>query len=202
MVQARPFEEFCSYIGAWSPDSRSFAFATYEGDEVLVWTVDPIEKAESLVARLEGGECPESIKWSADGRHIGLLVNDYPDDGGAGWLVRMCTISVADDEVSCLPLSEVPETYSRSPDGYWLAYAGADLAVLQGMGGERTDLTTRHTREIEWSPTGRWLAFSTDKYPLADDNDEGLYVFDLVTRETVQLFQERTRAFAFSPSCK
>jgi Tol biopolymer transport system component len=202
MVQARPWGEFCSHIGAWSPDSRSFAFATYEGDEVLVWTFDPTGKAESLVARLEGGECPESMKWSADSRYIRLLVNDYSDDGGIGQEVRMCTISVADDEVSCLPLNKVPEVYSWSPDGYWLAYAGADLAVLLGMDGERTDLTTRHTCEIEWSPTGRWLAFSTDKYPLADDNDEGFYVFDLVTRETVQLFQERTRAFAFLPSCK
>jgi Tol biopolymer transport system component len=201
MVQARPSGEFCFHIGAWSPDSRSFAFATYEGDEVLVWTFDPTGKAESLVAQLEGGECPESVKWSAGSRYIRLLVNDHPDDGGAGQGVRMCTTSTTDDEVSCLPLSRVPETYSWSPDGYWLAYAGADLAVLQGMDGERTDLTTRHTREIEWSPTGRWLAFSTDRYPLADDDDEELYVFDLVTRETVQLFQKGTRAFEFSPSC-
>jgi Tol biopolymer transport system component len=202
IVQARPLGEFCFHIGAWSSDSQSFAFATYEGDEVLVWTFDPTDKAESLVARLEGGECPESMKWSADSRYIRLLVNDYSDDGGAGRGIRMYTVSVADAEVSCLPLSKVPEAYSWSPDGYWLAYAGADLAVLQGMDGERTDLTTRHTREIEWSPTGRWLAFSTDRYPLVDDDDEGLYVFDLVTRETVQLFQERTRAFAFSPLCK
>lgn len=64
------------------------------------------------------------------------------------------------------------------------------------------DESPRHTREIEWSPTGRWLAFSTDRYPLADDDDEGLYAFDLVTHETVQLSQERTQAFAFSPLCK
>jgi len=189
-------------IGAWSPDARSFAFATYEGDKILVWTVDPIEKAESLVARLEGRECPEDIKWSADSRHISLLVDDYVDNGGSSRIVRVCTVSVPDGEVSCLPLGEVPERCSWSPGGYWLACAGADLTVLLSIGGEQVDLTTLHTRGIEWSPTGRWLAFSTDEYPLTDDDGEGLYVFDLVTRETMQLSHERTPGFAFSPSCR
>jgi Tol biopolymer transport system component len=202
IVQARPFGEFCFHIGAWSPDSRSFAFATYEGDEILVWTFDPIEGAKSIVARLEGKECPENVKWSADSRHIHLLVNDYVDNDGASRIVRVCTVSVLDGKVNCLPLSIVPERCSWSPDGYWLACAGADLTVLLSIDGEQIDLTTQYTRKIEWSPTGRWLAFSTDKYPLTDDDGEGLYVFDLVSRETTQISHKKVPGFAFSPPCK
>ncbi len=192
------YNEVCIGEAAWSPDSQHFVFARYQDGETTLWLARPNSDSVTLFTHFESEACPRRLGWSADGRYIGISNDIVPGyDRKHRYIV-----SWPSGNLTRLPLDEFPDC-EWSPDGNWLACVNSDLAAVYSIADdERIDLVMAQVNKLEWSPGGRWLAFSTDKEPFNRDEDEGIYIFDLVTGESIQIANERAEALAWSPVCE
>ncbi|NOZ93763.1 MAG: peptidase S41 [Acidobacteria bacterium] len=154
---------------AVSPDGKLAAFVVH--GEVFVTAArskDEQAIAPSPTVRITRTAAREKdVRWSPDGASL-LFTSDRagnddlylakPADPKAGWLESF--------ELSVTRLTSSPaEEYGGrfSPDGTHIAFVRGrgDLVVMAADGsGEKTILEHWQTPEFDWSPDGRWIAYS------------------------------------------
>jgi len=155
---------------AVSPDGKLAAFVVH--GEVFVTAVrskDQQEIAPSPTVRITRGTASreKDVRWSPDGKAL-LFTSDRsgtddlylarPADPKAGWLrsFEFPVTRLTDD-----PAEEYGARFS--PDGTRIAFVRGrgNLVVMAADGaGEKTILRHWQTPEFDWSPDGRWIAYS------------------------------------------
>jgi Tol biopolymer transport system component len=212
---------------AWSPDSQHFAISVCKAGSVSIWVSDVSDDQEgsggTFLATLPAERCTASLMWATGGRYLALYVYDSEDTlavyvvewpGGRLHTVKQALpkwpslrwLSEAD---SLLIASSPPSIWNASthrtaslgadlqkcqwsPDDRWLACAGeTNTVVLNLASGERIGADMPSERPA-WSPNGRWVAVETS---------DGLYTFDVETRQTNLVTDREVDAFAWSPTC-
>lgn len=165
---------------AWSPDGTRLAVGTNgaggelpEGGEVHVWNAESGELLHRLSAKstVEPGEWASvaDVAFTADGRHIaapvtagsrgtpaGLLIED------TGAAVRVWQLPTGESRLAVRGLKASVSRLTFSPDGKWLATAGADKTVRVwdwSNGKELGKLACQApVQVVAFSPDGRLLA--------------------------------------------
>ncbi|HUP19272.1 MAG TPA: BamA/TamA family outer membrane protein [Gemmatimonadota bacterium] len=169
---------FTNTAGAWSPDSRRFAFVTFaEGDhEIAIADVDS-RRVERTID-LDPVGAVSSVAWSPDGSELVL-------SGTMGGIPDLWRVDLADGRVEQLTDDRWAELHPEfSPDGRTIAFAtdrGGDLDVLRfaplGLG-----FLDRDTGEIRvvrpfgdakhinprYAPDGGSLYFISDREGFSD----------------------------------
>jgi len=181
---------FC-YDAAWSTDSQNLAFSTYDDGKVNIWINTPDDGSMSLLTRFEEEGCPDRLKWSTNGQHIGFSIYGH-------WS-RRYVVSLSGGELKPMPPEEVFEVCEWSPDGNWLGCIGIQsIAVFSVTDGRRFDIATvdlpglaRAGERLAWSSTGRWFVTNTQT---------GIYSFDTATHKVTRVTSQEVRGFAWSPS--
>lgn len=183
-------QTFC-YDAAWSPDSQNLAFGTSSDGQASIWIASPTDGSVSLLTRFEEEGCPDCLKWSIGGQHIGFSVYGH-------WS-RRWIVSLYSGEITPISPEESFEVYEWSPNGNWVGCVNnQSVAVFRLTDGRRFDITTvdrpglaRAGNRLAWSSTGRWFAVSTRA---------GIYSFDTVTHKIRQVTAQEVRGFSWSPS--
>jgi Tol biopolymer transport system component len=180
-------EGFDAYSPHISPDGRSIAFlrgVAAERSELWVSTLDG-----SDARRLVGPNRPfiADPRWTADGRSIYLLVDDSA--GGAIGIHRVDPATGATTRLDDCPLDD--SGFALSPDGSRIAWqsdcggGGLWLADADFTDARRWYGSLTVGYPLDWSPDGRWLAYSppgalqlldttlTDPTPIALEQAEG-----------------------------
>ncbi len=201
-LYADSYDGVCIGESDWSPNSQNFVFASHQEGETMLWLTHPKNDSVTLFTHFKSEACPRRLEWSADGQYIGISNDILPGyDRGK----HRHIVSWPSGNLTRLPLDEFPDC-KWSPNGSWLACVNPDLVIIYSIVDNKRidliDLVTAWANEFEWSPDSRRLAFSTDKDPLNTDDDEGIYIFDLVTGESIQFANKRAEALAWSPECK
>ena len=177
---------FISSSGAWSPDSRKFAFIVFaEGDnEINVLDIES-RRVERRI-RAPGVEAVSHVTWSPDGQRIAF-------SGMQGGVSDLYVYNLATDDVRRLTNDRFADLHPTwSPDGRTLAFstdrgAGSDLQTLTfsplklGI----IDVETGATRELVGFPRSKHInpQFGRDGrelYFIADpDGFSDIYRMDL-----------------------
>ena len=171
---------FLESAGAWSPDSRQFAYAAVARGDNLILVVDVESGRERRRIELEGVGEVTSLSWSPDGRTLAFAgmsegVNDlYLYDLEAGRLRDLTRDRYTELQPSWSPDGRTLVFASdRGPtaDPDDLAYAPLGLYTIPAAGGEPTALTrlgeARHI-DPQFSPDGRWIYFLADPDGVSD----------------------------------
>ncbi len=166
--------QFINSAGAWSADSRFFAFGGITRGKPVISIIEAA--TGDRVKDLRVNEVDEIFNptWSPDGRSIAFSAIK-------GGLMDLWVIEVADGELQRLTDDAFAEMMPDwSPDGSRIAFVtdrfGADFAALK-MGNYRLALIDPNTREIEvvpgfsegkdinpeWSADGGSLFFISDR---------------------------------------
>jgi Tol biopolymer transport system component len=166
----------------WSPDGTSIAFAAMPpgASRRGIYVIDADGSGLELVVEIEGSDVMQP-DWSPDGRSLVFvgfregLPADEPSD----------LFVVARDGSSLRNLTETPDqsewSPSWSPDGSTIAYHTAggpgressiDLMSPTGEPSGRLFEDDVEIGDLDWSPDGRFLAF-TSSLALTDTDDEG-----------------------------
>ena len=179
---------FISSSGAWSPDSRKFAFIVFaEGDnEINILDVDS-RRVERRI-RAPGVEAVSHVSWSPDGQRIAF-------SGMQGGVSDLYVYTLGTDDVRRLTNDRFADLHPTwSPDGRTLAFStdrgeGSDLATLTfsplkiGM----VDVETGATRELRGFPRSKHInpqfgREGRELYFIADpDGFSDIYRMDLQT---------------------
>jgi len=153
---ARPY-----FVPRLSPDGRRIAVHVQEDVETNVWIYD-IPRATWNRLTFNGNS--GAPIWTPDGKYVTFA-------GPGGYIYRKAVDGSGSDEQ--LSSESLGNPHSWSPDGRWLATAGADggrsWIWLLTVGNDRTPrhfLSDREIREQNApaiSPDGRWMAYVSNE---------------------------------------
>ncbi len=171
---------FIDSAGAWSPDSRSFAFVAYRGGEDAIAIVEVSSGKTKKVIPLKEVAGVSNLSWSPDGSRIAL-------SGSAEGIRDIYLLDPADGKLERLTEGRGAEIQPAwSPDGKTLAFAtdgGGTTMNLGLMDVESRSMEvialTRGAKHINpvFSPDGRGLYFVCDADGFSD-----IYRYDLDSR--------------------
>lgn len=147
---------------AWSPDGKRFAFSEYHGDGYAhLWLMDIEGKSAT---QLTSGEKYQNARptWTPDGKRI---VFQRIGDGG----FEICTADSSDGSDLQVVRNSGRHYPSCSPDGKSIAFLSVgdsetQLHKMQIDGKEVVKLLAEPVCGVSvpaWSPSGKWIAFST-----------------------------------------
>lgn len=159
--------------GAWSRVHRRLAFVGSEAGDVNT-AVFVADSAGEQVARVPMEGASDRVmypSWFPDGKNV--VVVDYGSAGGSR-LLRVDLQSGATEPLTN-PAEVLVGMPSVSPDGQVIAFAGQLNArrtydqlrnriwLLPARGGRLTEVSAGQGRQPDWSPDGRWLAFTSSR---------------------------------------
>lgn len=160
---------------------------------------DSIRRVSPREVTVMTGGALTGAAWSPDGRQIAFVGHHTTDPSAAG---RLYVVAAEGGEPQII--ADAAGTVAWSPDGTWLAIAGAgdggaDVVVVTADGSERRTLTTTFDPRVlgaTWSPDGTGLlAFAL--LP-GDDKDGHLVVIPLDGRPIAQVTTAAGRYGEFS----
>ncbi len=106
--------------------------------------------------------------WSPDGKYVAFVVYEHGDNGLI--IIDVQTGKIVKDIT--FPQFEAFTYPAWSPDGQWIAFSvidngQTDIVLYNVKTGETRRLTNDIYAQFQlsWSPSGRYLAFSTDSFP-------------------------------------
>lgn len=173
--QLAQITSFFAGEAAWAPDSRRIAYAGDKG----VYVVDVVSSRRRLVYSTGGADFYDRLRWSPDGGELAILHQR-----------SLVVVRGAARTFIARPVDDV----AWSPKGDRLAYLAKGLFLVRPDGKGRRRLVTSAQRfpyDLEWSPTGRWLAY-------AESN--GVRIVTVATRATRNLQDARCCVgWAWSP---
>jgi TolB protein len=177
-LTAHPADDSAS---AWSPDGRRIAFfSDRDGGRPELYLLD-LESGE-LERRTENDFHDSGAAWSPDGAWL-VLTRFFPapeggDHQGRGEIVRLDLAT--GEETQLTDLGGFNGGLSVSPDSGTIAFhrsaeEGVEIWLMDADGTDPRAITDTFVDEYspEWSPDGRWIAFS------AGVGHDGLGTFDL-----------------------
>jgi len=179
---------FISSAGAWSPDSRKFAFIVFADGDNEINILDVETRRVERRIRAPGVEAVSHVAWSPDGQRIAF-------SGIQGGVSNLYLFDLATSDVRRLTNDRFADLHPTwSPDGRTLAFstdrgAGSNLETLTfsplklGM----IDVESGATRELpvfqnakhinpQFTPNGQELYFIADPDGFSD-----IYRLDLAT---------------------
>jgi Tol biopolymer transport system component len=195
---------FINSVGAWSPDSRFFAFAAKRGgaDDLVIFDVRKNRVHGRITVPLAGVTTPS---WSPDGSH--LVFSGY--EGG---LSDLFIVAVDGTNLRRLTHDRYADLHPAwSPDGKSIAFVTdrgphTDMDQLQfgGLSIARFHLDDQSIDLLmgmsgnninpQWAPDGRSIAFVSDRTGIPN-----VFLYDLGDRLTYQLTSLFTGATGITP---
>ena len=171
---------FLESAGAWSPDSRQFAFVVIARGDNRIQIVDVESGRTRRRIELDGVSEVTSLSWSPDGRTLALAgmsqgVNDlYLYDLESGRIRELTRDRYTELQPSFSPDGRtIVFASDRGPgsDPDDLTYAPLGLYTISAAGGEPIPLPrlgeARHV-DPQFSPDGRWIYFLADPDGVSD----------------------------------
>jgi Tol biopolymer transport system component len=162
------------------------AYRRYIAGSATLFLREPSGVEVAVTDPSEDASCPSV---SPDGDRIAYLAR-VPESGTELRVVARSggqPVTLATDVES----SEYP---SWSPDGRLLAFAAGSpikVSIVPASGGEPRELTPNGGDYPQWSPSGQWIAYSV--WTQDSDPDQGAWVVDVNSGETVKIGREPTR---------
>ena len=185
---------------SWSPDGRYVAFARYRRAISLAdiavehaVRVPPPEQREIWLIRADGTEEPRFLtkghwpRWSPDSKQV---FYDLPED----W--RICSISLEEGSVPRPIIRCRNDWYPAvSPDGKYVSHGLYQLSV------RRVVEISSGSLVANWAvPLGLRLAtWSPDGCQLSAGGPDGLWIFDVGTKEPSQVLEGTVSRGSWSP---
>jgi eukaryotic-like serine/threonine-protein kinase len=157
-----------------SPDGRQLAFGTDNGKEAIVWVYDL--SRTSGPRRLTFGGGNRFPIWSGDGQRV-VFQSDREGDPGVYWQRADGTGTAQRLTTPDHGTAHIPESWSAADDGFsFSAVAGSNVSLWTFSMSEKKavpfgDLRSTAPFNSEFSPDGRWLA-----YTLRTANSANVYV--------------------------
>ena len=187
----------------WSPDAKKIAFrvwsANRDDEEIYVMNADGSGRHD--ISR-DPDAVDRSPAWSPDGRSIAFATG--PEDGPGGYLDDIWLMSP--DGGDKRPLTHrrgIDEYPVWSPDGSQIAFACTDGRILPSRNGDfeiclmRSDGSdVRRVTDApgvslpySWSPSGRTLAFASNRADRPSSLSSGgdLFLFDVASARVTKL---------------
>lgn len=155
----------------WSPNGRQILFfSVIEGP----WTLNVIDadgtKERRLAPTLRN---ITTADWSPDGSRIAFSGNNKNEPS---------EIYIINVDGSGLTRVSKPGFSRRdprwSPDGQQIAYRGGGLWLMEADGSNRRVLVDGHIGEMDWSPNGKTLVYSSYQ-----ETGYALYLFDIESQQ-------------------
>jgi eukaryotic-like serine/threonine-protein kinase len=159
------FDRSHNIVPIWSPDSTSILFASNRGGTIfnLYRKVATGATAEELELESKVSKIPET--WTA--HHGGLVLFANGGPGVLDWLLWRLPLNGERTATPLKPANSTEFLSEFSPDGRWVAYAGAQTGVLgtqvyvrsyPGLNGPWR-ISTDGGVHPRWSPDGRELYY-------------------------------------------
>jgi Tol biopolymer transport system component len=180
LTNSRRFE----FSPVWSPDGSQIAFAAAPswGADADLYIMDTNGQHMRILTAFVGNEVlPE---WSPDGQQIAFTWNEtgrsllYVIDVNGD---NLRAVGQTDSRVEVL-------SHTWSPDGSFLAYSGmsrgwdTNIVTVEGEFVQRVPIPGSLTQyDLDWSPDGQWLIFSSGFGGERSGSSADLYVVDLET---------------------
>jgi len=188
--------------GAWSRKHRRLAFTgSGSGDsDTAVYVADANgENVERIPAK---GLSKQYLypSWMPDGKSV--VVVDAAAPGG-NTLFRI-NLESGDSKALTDPKQVLTGMPSVSPDGKFIAFAGQlnegqkydqtknQIWLMPIGGGKLTSLSAGQGRQPDWSPDGKWLAFSSGRGDPAGHH--AVFIVDRAGRNLTQLTEHAVNA--------
>lgn len=149
---------------AWSPDGRQILFGStaFSGaDTLVVVNTDGSGLKYVFTRSRSSGHMGYSPAWAPNGRVF--------FGRGSGGLGEICSIDPGGREATVVTATQIPASFSLSPDGKWLAIWDGDSDRLVRMAASGRGLAVVLVEEVSqygvlssWSPNGSKLVLGND----------------------------------------
>ena len=149
---------------AWSPDGRQILFGStaFSGaDTLVVVNTDGSGLKYVFTRSRSSGHTGYSPAWAPDGRIF--------FGRGSGGLGEICSVRSGGRGLTVVTATQIPASFSLSPDGKWLAIWDGDSDRLVRMAASGRGLAVVLVEEVSqygvlssWSPNGSKLVLGND----------------------------------------
>jgi dipeptidyl aminopeptidase/acylaminoacyl peptidase len=139
----------------WSPDGRLISYLSSKGDSVQLWTVEPAtQRAEQLFTHTANSGVLD-YRWSPDGTRIAFTAQT-PADPSVKLVAESQGFLYDDTTMNTRDLMAEDWGVAPKPMQLWLYDLREKRERLVWTTGGRGKM---HVGQLEWSPSGRKLAF-------------------------------------------